>query len=60
MSSSQKRRQTMAKHTRERIVKERRERKKEKKDGKKQAAALERGAQTESETAFSPQEETLG
>jgi len=35
MSSNHKRRQTMAKHTRERLVKERRERKQQKKDEKK-------------------------
>jgi|SoiMethySBSTD1v2_1073268.scaffolds.fasta_scaffold427249_2 hypothetical protein len=40
MSSNHKRRQTMAKHTRERLVKERRERKQQKKDEKKQAGRL--------------------
>jgi hypothetical protein len=39
MSSSSKRRQTMAKMTRERTVKERRARKQEKKEERKQAAA---------------------
>lgn len=39
MSSSSKRRQTMAKMTRERMVKERRARKQEKKDEKKRARA---------------------
>ena len=39
MSSSNKRRQTMAKLTRERAVKERRARKQEKKEERKQAAA---------------------
>ena len=42
--SSRSKRQTMAKMTRERTVKERRARKQEKKDEKKQAAAEERGA----------------
>lgn len=41
MASSAKRRQTMAKMTRERKVKEKRERKQEKKEAKKLAAAME-------------------
>jgi hypothetical protein len=42
MGSSSKKRQTMAKMTRERAVKEKRERKQEKKDEKKAAAAMAR------------------
>jgi hypothetical protein len=47
MGSSSKRRMTMAKMDRERMLKERRARKQEKKDEKKQAAAAARSADTE-------------
>jgi hypothetical protein len=53
MGSSSKKRQTMAKMTRERLVKEKRALKLEKKERKKQAAAA--GGQIEGEeTPFSP------
>jgi hypothetical protein len=45
MGSSSKKRQTFAKMTRERMVKERRALKQEKKDAKKLAAAIERDAE---------------
>jgi hypothetical protein len=49
MSSTSKRRQTMAKMTRERTVKERRARKQEKKEERKRAAAEARSANEESD-----------
>ena len=45
MSSSSKKRQTMAKMTRERTLQERRELKRQRKDERKQAAAAERDAE---------------
>lgn len=50
MSSSSKKRTTMAKMTRERAVRERRARKQEKKDEKKQAAEAERIAEADDGT----------
>ena len=57
MGSSSKKRQTFAKMTRERMVKERRALKQQKKDAKKLAAAAERDAEAVDST-FAPLQET--
>lgn len=54
MSSSSKKRQTMAKMTRERTLQERRELKRQRKDERKQAAAAERSGEA-AETMPSPE-----
>jgi hypothetical protein len=51
MSSSSKRRQTMAKMTRERALQEKRERKQEKKEAKKQLAAEAQNAEAQGSVA---------
>ena len=56
MSSNAKKRQTMAKMTRERTLRERREQKQQKKDGKKQAALAAAAGETVDDSIPAPTE----